>query len=288
MDFIEYHKLKPNDPIVQTIVQNPQMVGLSEADLQGKTPQQRAELIMGEYYLKIARYVGKLASQLMFKAQWGYQEPEWFDHRHHLLDLERFFGDYWAIPACEIVAVLPWGGKILELCSGDGFYPFHFYKTRASEIVCVEFDEEVYRHALRCHSAPNIQYNLQSVLDYEPPENYFDVVSIRGAIEHFSEADQLAIFRKARTALKVGGHFCGDTPTANPDPRHKHLSHHEREYADEKELKRELEKVFGWVETYEVVSRDRTNLFWKCRKVNDGDREKPSQPAIFGNQTFIF
>jgi len=285
MDFIEYHKLKPNDPIVQTIVQNPQMVGLSEADLQGKTPQQRAELIMGEYYLKVARYASKLASQLMFKAQWGYQEPEWFDHRHHLLDLENFFKDYWAIPACEIVAVLPWGGKILELCSGDGFYPYHFYKTRASEIVCVEFDEEVYRHALRCHSAPNIQYNLQSVLDYEPPENYFDVVSIRGAIEHFSEADQFAIFQKAHKALKVGGYFCGDTPVANPDPQHKHLSHHEREYADEAELERELKKIFEWVEAYQVVSQDRKNLFWKAKKMENRSLERSIPNNIAQQQT---
>lgn len=35
MNFIEYHKLKLDDPIVQTIAQNHPLVGLSEADLEG-------------------------------------------------------------------------------------------------------------------------------------------------------------------------------------------------------------------------------------------------------------
>jgi hypothetical protein len=266
MNFLEYHKLSLNDPILQEVIKNPHWLGLTETDLKDKNPQQRAELIVGEYFLQLSRKTGELASQLLFKSQWGYQEPEWFDHRHHLLSLDRFFGDYWAIPPSDVVSCLPWGGSLLELCSGDGFYPYYFYRNRAKEIVCVEFDEEVYRHAKRCHDSPNIDYVLESVLEYQPSASYFDVVSIRGAIEHFNEDEQLLIFKKAYQALKSGGWFCGDTPAANPNPSQKHLSHHEHEYKDETELKEQLSKIFDVVHTYKVVSKDRINLFWKCQK----------------------
>lgn len=287
MNFMEYHKLSLNDPILQEVIKNPHWLGLSESEFQNKNPQQRAELIVGEYFLQLSRKTGEIASQLLLKAQWGYQEPEWFDHRHHLLNLDRFFGDYWAIPASDVVACLPWGGSLLELCSGDGFYPYYFYRTRAKEIICVEFDKEVYNHAKRCHSSPNIDYILQSVLEYEPNPNYFDVVSIRGAIEHFNEDEQILIFEKAYQALKSRGWFCGDTPAANPNPSQKHLSHHEHEYKDEYELKQQLEKVFEVVHTYKVVSKDRVNLFWKCQKNLNTGQSSDKVPKIPENHTIF-
>ena len=223
------------------------------------------EMIIGEYFAKIANDAGKIASELLFHAQWGHGTPEWFDHRHHLLDPEKRFTDYWTASADNVLSVLPLQGTLLDLCSGDGFYDFYFYRKRATEIVCVEINHEAHRQACRLHQAEGITHILQNVLTYPPKESYYDVVLIRGAIEHFSQEDQQIIFAKALNALKPGGWFCGDT-VANAKSNQTLLAAHENEWADQVEMRQELEKVFDHVETSTLVSVDRDTLFWRCRK----------------------
>ena len=99
------------------------------------------------------------------------------------------------------------------------------------------------------------------------PDEYYDIVVIRGAIEHFSQENQLLIFNKVWKTLKTGGFFCGDT-VANPNPNSSVLlEHHEHEWKDETQMREELELVFNVVETYTVSSRSRISLFWRCLKI---------------------
>jgi len=265
---LENNKINMDDPVFRDLMANPQKVGLNQEDFEGKNDQQKIEMITGEYFAKIANYAGQIASGLLFNAQWGHVPPEWFDHRHHLMHPEKWFNDYWTASADNVLRVLPLHGSLLELCSGDAFYDYHFYRKRAKEIVCVEINAEVFRHALKLHQSENITYILQSVLEYQPQPSYYDVVSIRGAIEHFSQAGQQAIFKKALEALKLGGWFCGDTPAnlEGSSDHNKMLPSHENEWKDEAEMRQELEKVFEHVETYSMVSADRTTLFWRCQK----------------------
>ncbi len=200
------------------------------------------------------------------RGQWKYSEPEWFDHRHHLLYPERYFNDYWTISANNIISVLPQQAKLLEMCCGDGFYDFYFYKDRCQEIIGVELNDDVYNQSVRLHSADNITYLHQSILDFTPQDNYFDTVSIRGAIEHFSEENQQVIFKKALKTLKVGGWFCGDT-VANLEQEHSLLISHEHEWINEDQMRTELSRVFDHVETSTLISQNRTTLLWKCQKI---------------------
>ena len=226
----------------------------------------KIEQILGEFFFCIYSCAGKIASKFLFRAAWGHGSPEWFDHRHHLMNPEKYFTDFWTASADNIIRVLPLYGKLLDLCSGDGFYDYYFYRKRAKEIICVEFNPEAYKQSLRFHRAKNISYLLEDVLKYQPKESYYDVVIIRGAIEHFSSKNQQIIFKKALKALKVGGWFCGDTP-ANLKTNEKLLSAHEYEWVNEAEMRSELERVFDYVETYSIESEECTTLFWKCKKV---------------------
>ena len=79
----DYHNLKLDDQRLELLINNPNLVGLSDDDIRGKTRQQRIQLIIGEYFAKVALYAGQLASVYLYKARWGYVAPEWFDHRHH-------------------------------------------------------------------------------------------------------------------------------------------------------------------------------------------------------------
>lgn len=270
--FSTFHRFDLDDPknseYFVELLHNPALVGLTEEDFVGKNESQRNQMIIGEYFAQVSDHLGKVAGELLFNVQWGGRESEWFDHRLHLLDPEKWFTDYWSASADNVIKVLPRQGKMLNLCSGDGFYDFYYYRKRAGEIVCVELDREPLRHARRVHSAPNITYLNANVLTYEPPAGAFDVVVIRGAIEHFSQEHQHVIFAKAARALKKGGWFCGDTP-ARKDDNNKHLSMHKYEWADEIEMRKELVQHFDHVETSTLVSDDLTNLFWRCKKTRD-------------------
>ena len=263
---LEKNMLDINNKDIQHILANPQEVGLSRDDLSNKSKEQQIQMILGEYYFKISQNAGQLASELLFKAQWGYKEPDWFDHRHNFIFPEKWCGDgYWTACADNVLRVLPLHGTLLDLCSGDGFYDYHFFRKRAQQIDCVEIQAEVFRHALRHHQAKNIHYQMDDVLSFIPKESYYDVVFIRSAIEHFSQENQELIFQKAKYALKPGGWFCGDTP-ANPNKGpSKQLSAHENEWRDENEMRESLGKVFNIIKTYTMQSHDRTTLFWRCQ-----------------------
>lgn len=227
-------------------------------------PSKERDLWLGEEFARIAGEFGKAAAAYLFQAQWRYQEPEWFDHRLHILDPERYFNDFWTASSDNVISVLPFGGRLLDLCSGDGFYDYWFYRHRA-DVVCIERSREVCDFASKHHSHPRIKYMCGDVLTYGMPTDAFDVVVIRGAIEHFSAADQQLIFKKSLAALKPGGWFCGDTPAKKADGS-KALGAHECEWHDEQEMREVLGRIFSEIETRTLVSEERTTLLWRCRK----------------------
>lgn len=257
--------MNPEDPYFQELASKPELVGLTQADLAGKSEGRIRELIIGEYFANLAQFAGQVASRFLMKAQWGYGNPDWFDHRHHFLDPEAQCNDFWAMSADNIIQVLPLEGRLLNLCAGDAFYDYNFFRHRAREIVCVDINPETHRHYLRLHQAPNIVYHLANVLEFDVPPGSFDVVAIRGAIEHFSQDNQQRIFRNALRAVKVGGWFCGDTP-ANIEQDHKMLEAHEFEWRDEAQMRMELSRVFEKVETQTLRSKARETLFWRCQR----------------------
>ena len=86
------------------------------------------------------------------------------------------------------------------------------------KITCVDIDNanEYKNYLIKKHSAPNIEYVYNDIMVFEPKENFYDVVWMRSAIEHFSEENQIKLFSKIKKSLKTGGWYCGDTP-ANPE-----------------------------------------------------------------------
>jgi ubiquinone/menaquinone biosynthesis C-methylase UbiE len=249
-------------------------LGIHGAVLKAFSPLcRKGERILGETLASVATTCGRMAAQNLFNAQWSRKEgAEWFDGRLSYLYPDKWLGDISPVVHENIVGVLPLGGTLLDLAGGDGFLPCYVYSRRAKQIVSVDYDQGAHRHAVKHHSRPNIKYINGSILDLDLPPNSFDVVSIRGAIEHFSQENQQKIFRMALRVLKPGGWFCGDTP-ANKAGTAVLLSHHENEWEDEAQMRRELSLVFSDVHTktydsWERVGEDsiRHSLLWRCRK----------------------
>lgn len=229
-------------------------------------------LCFGEVCAYISRFTGNLAASSLFYAQWRLATPEWFDGRISQLAPGKWGNDLHHIVYANVLEVIPLGGRVLDICSGDAFIPYYIYSRRADQIVCVDYDPNAAKHAARYHSKASIQYRHGSILEFEWEAEWFDVVVIRGAIEHFTQEQQQQIFSLAKRVLKPGGYFCGDTP-ANAQTEVRLLESHEYEWVDEAQMRQELSHVFSDVETQAYVNREpidgstlRTSLIWRCRK----------------------
>ena len=149
---------------------------------------------------------------LQFKVE-GFLRPdaEWFDHQ---LDV------YWQWPALgrssflergvlNSLAIKP-GGRVLELCSGDGFNSSRFYATHASSVLGLDNNREALNHARRVNCAPNVRFDRADIREPLPP-GPFDNVIWDAALTHFVEPDVKCILTNVKKILTPAGVFSGYT-----------------------------------------------------------------------------
>jgi SAM-dependent methyltransferase len=206
------------------------------------------------------REIGKEASRLLYAARDSVPGVDWFDHRHHMLNPAVEFTDFWTASGESVVSRIPIDGTVLDLCCGDGFYDYHFYRHKAKSILGIDINAAAIALARREHSAPNIEYVIADVMEYPLAKSRYDVVVCRGAIEHFTCDEQQEIFDKVGYTLVPGGWFCGDTfVVSGSNEAHKH------EWKNEGEMNDALKSVFTNVESSVIISRERTTLLWRAQ-----------------------
>jgi cyclopropane fatty-acyl-phospholipid synthase-like methyltransferase len=165
--------------------------------------------------------------------------------------------------------VVPMGGRVLDLCCGDGYYARRFYSNRAREVVAVDRNQDAIAYAKFANPATNVTYRVADIRN-EMPDGPFDAVIWGGAIEHFTEEEIQTILAAVRARLTPGGVLAGDTIIASDDG-HKALEHHEREFRDERDIVTMLSPPFshayGWrsrfehrTELYFYASDDRSSI----------------------------
>lgn len=268
-EYLAYHNLDWNNPIFSFIINSPEVLGVNKTFLNDKSSPHRADLICGEYLVKLSEYLGVVGSKLLKRGQWQYELPDWFDHRHHTLNWNDESKNSWTESASLVLRLLPERGNILDLCAGDAYYDYKFFKNMANEITCVDISSsnEYKNFLIKQHAAPNINYVFSDVLEFNPQPNYYNIVWMRSAIEHFTLDNQIRLFQKIKDALVTDGWFCGDTP-ANPnkDDRKEHVNH-ENEWRDVSEAKELLSRYFSEVHVYSIYCNvdKRTTIFWQCR-----------------------
>lgn len=258
------HNLHPSQELLDFITKNFSKLGICPPEDQIRG-QALVNYFLGEYYALISKTCGEIAAPLMFKSRWNSEyNPDWFDHR--ISDLsEAYTESHVELSAMNTMIKLPLNGTILSLCLGDGYYEYTYYSTQASNVDCIEIQDICLEHAKAYHNRDNIHYKKGNILEENYGTEKYDVVTIRGAIEHFKEKDQIKIFKKANAALKENGYFCGDTPKMREDG-HKQLKEHECEWKSEEEMRLSLKEVFSHIETNSYTTKSRTTLLWACRK----------------------
>ena len=153
--------------------------------------------------------------------------PEWYDH---------LMFQYWLWPVSRnpmswergIFSMVPMqnGCRVLDLCCGGGFFAHHFFSSRASKVISVDFDPEAIAHAKTNFHAPNVEYRCADIRT-DMPDGIFDNIVWDAAIEHFTLEETAKLLLRHQAS--------GSGATAYPERVYdrrkrragKSLSHHE-------------------------------------------------------------
>lgn len=153
--------------------------------------------------------------------------------------------------------------RVLDLCCGGGFFAYHFFSSRASSVLSVDFDPLAIAHAKRNFKAPNVEFRCADIRT-DMPEGMFDNIVWDAAIEHFTPEETTQIMQNIKRRLAPNGVLNGYTLVEKASG--KSLSHHEYEFKSKEELAGILNKMFRNVVVFENVSTDsleqRHNLYF--------------------------
>jgi ubiquinone/menaquinone biosynthesis C-methylase UbiE len=208
------------------------------------------------------RKVTAFTHYAQYAAQWGFPpRPEWFDHyldQHWQWSATN--NSLWVERGVFSRLVMKPQSKLLEICCGDGFNAKHFYSSRASSILALDFDKDAIPHAKRYNSAPNITY-IQKDIREGLPAGPFDNIIWDAAIEHFTEKEIDTIMSEIKARIGQDGILSGYTLTEAADGR-KSNDLHEYEFKDKEDLRRFFVPHFKHVKVWETIYPTRHNLYF--------------------------
>lgn len=215
-----------------------------------------------KYLNFLVRRLSALTHFTQFAVQWGFEpQPEWFDHyldQHWQWSAKN--NSLWVERGVFSRLVIKPSAKMLEICCGDGFNARHFYSSKASSIVALDFDKEAIRHARRYNSASNVTYIQQDIRE-GLPLGPFDNIVWDAAIEHFTEAEIDKIMLDLVQRLGSYGILSGYTLTEAASGK-KSNALHEYEFKDKDDLRRFFTPHFKFVKVWDTIYPTRHNLYF--------------------------
>lgn len=212
------------------------------------------------------RAITSKTHQAQFIAEWGVDNPEYFDHfldQHYKWKKSR--ESYpWERGVFSSLAIEQ-NAKVLDLCCGDGFNAYHFYSLRAMSVTAIDFDSNAILWAKRNFKASNLEYVVGDIRT-SIPDGPFDNIVWDAAVEHFTESEISLIMNRITSVLAKNGTLSGYTVLEAPDGE-KHLHQHEYEFESKEDLARFLTPYFKNVHVFETVYPSRTNLYFYASNV---------------------
>jgi ubiquinone/menaquinone biosynthesis C-methylase UbiE len=196
---------------------------------------------------------------------WGgpHERPEWFDHRADLYQWSKRRIPFWVERGVFSREVMSEGSRVLDLCCGDGFYPYYFYSETASQIVALDRDPAAIAHARKWHRHPRIRFVEHDLICDEFTDHDFDVVTWDGAIEHFSLDQIRRILSKCVKVMRRPQGVLNGYTLISREPAMSHPDH-QYEFRSAEDLKQILMEFFPFVGTTETVYPERHNLYFRA------------------------
>jgi SAM-dependent methyltransferase len=246
--------------------------------------------VLSQIECSIASAWSRSAHSRLMAVQWALPpQPENFDHHIDLF--------YWWLKTRNpqwvergvYSALCLKGGKVLELCCGDGFNARNFYSLNSESVIGCDFDPIILKTARRKNRAPNVSL-VEADIRTDMPDGIFDNIVWDAAIEHFTPKEIDAIMKNIKRRLRPDGIVSGHTVVEKGEGQ-KHLSHHEYEFKDKEDLRRFFTPHFKNVLVFETVYPGRRNLyFWASNGIipfspqwSSGCNTWATEPADTGN-----
>jgi SAM-dependent methyltransferase len=201
---------------------------------------------------RVLRAAAAAGHRMQYWLQWhvARRQPGWFDH---------FINQYcwhasrdsspWDRGTLGLLGMKP-GCRILDLCCGDGFYPYHFYSGRAASIIAVDYDPTSIRFARRHFRAANLEFRCADILT-AMPEGEFDNVSWDAGIDYFNVPETETILAGIKQRLTFRGILSGGAPKL-PKGHSAHIDQ-KNEFTSAQELGALLRRFFSNVAVLELA-----------------------------------
>lgn len=210
---------------------------------------------------KILRRLAAAGHGLQFWLQWrvAAHQPGWFDH---FINQYRWYEtrdpSAWDRGVLGLLGMKS-GCRVLDLCCGDGFYPYHFYVHRAARIVAIDYDSTAISFARRHFRAPNLEFQAGDIRTDLPGEE-FDNVTWDAGIDYFSVPDTRKIFLEIKQRLTPGGLLSGVAPQWPKD--FQGHADQKNEFSTVQDLGGLLREHFRNVAVLELPGMQRTTMYF--------------------------
>lgn len=222
----------------------------------------------GRWLYNVGRYITYHYVNIQKGKDWGgATKPFYFKKETDLyswyFQAERT-GAQWLQPGAHARQYMFPNCKILDLCSGDGFFPYMFYAECAISIDAVDFDKSAIKHAEQNYSARNINYYKTDIVKQELPGNSYDFVVWNTAMDYFTREQLDLIFEKIKKVSRSDMMFIGSVPKVHPDE--KHSDNHVKHFSEIAELEAVLGKHFKDVNVFYTDYRHRSTFYYTCKQ----------------------
>lgn len=215
----------------------------------------------------LVRKISAFTHYAQYAVQWGFRPtPRWFDQflNQHWQFSARNNG-LWVERGVFSRLVMKPDAKVMELCCGDGYNARHFYSSKASSVLAIDFDNDAIRHAERYNSAPNITYLQKDIREGLPP-GPFDNIVWDASIHLFTEPEIEQMMRELVGRLGPNGVFSGYTLAKAADGRTGH-DLQKYEFSSKEDLRRFFTPHFKFVKVWETIYPTRHNLYFAASQV---------------------
>lgn len=224
-------------------------------------------LIFNKFFYKIAKRYLYVFVQNKKQKQWNDVEkvPLFFEHDIDLYSWHQeapikgsSFLDRGVISRMHLFQ----GAKVLDLCSGDGFYPYYFYSDLAEYVDCVDYSEDALQYAKENYSLPNLNYYRVNLKSDALPKNNYDVFIWNAGLDYFSKEDQANILKK------IIHHSSNNMVLVGMVPKivEKVLDiENVFSFPDEFVLQNRLQEFFNDVEIKVIIGQERTSYYFTCK-----------------------
>lgn len=201
---------------------------------------------------------------------------EWYDHFidvHHGW-VKSGVPTAWERGIFNLLALKP-GGRLLELCCGDGFNAASFYAAKAATITSIDYNCDAIAHARDHHASAGITF-LQGDVRTDIPDEPFDNVIWDSAICLFTPAEVDTAMTMIKTRLGPDGIVSGHIGF---EPDHTELNVSRYESIEDLEVR--LSPFFRNVKIFSTSYGSRFNLYFYA---SDGalpfDRDWPDAKIL--------